>query len=52
VVATSGKTHHPIVAYAGRLQDHVDGTVFAITRAELQHADVYEVSDYRWIASR
>jgi gamma-glutamylcyclotransferase (GGCT)/AIG2-like uncharacterized protein YtfP len=47
VVAASGKTHHPIVAYTGRAQDRVDGTVFAITPAELRHADAYEVSDYR-----
>ncbi|HDR9498596.1 gamma-glutamylcyclotransferase family protein [Burkholderia cepacia] len=47
VVATSGKTHHPVVAYTGRPGDRVTGTVFAITREELQHADDYEVDAYR-----
>jgi hypothetical protein len=47
VVATSGKTHHPVVAYSGNPADKVSGTVFAITPAELQHADDYEVDAYR-----
>ena len=47
VVQTSGMTHHPMLVRTGCTQDLVDGTVFAITPAELQHADVYEVSDYR-----
>lgn len=47
VVATSGKTHHPIVAYTGHEQDRVEGTVLEITAAELRDADAYEVSDYR-----
>ena len=47
VVATSGKTHHPVVAYSGSSDDKVSGTVFAITPAELQHADDYEVDAYR-----
>ncbi|WP_431824340.1 gamma-glutamylcyclotransferase family protein [Burkholderia sp. F1] len=47
VVATSGKTHHPVVAYTGHPGDQVTGTVFAITREELQHADDYEVDAYR-----
>jgi hypothetical protein len=47
VVATSGKTHHPVVAYSGNAGDKVSGTVFAITADELQHADDYEVAAYR-----
>jgi hypothetical protein len=47
VVATSGKTHHPVVAYSGNPADKVSGTVFVITAEELRHADAYEVSDYR-----
>ena len=47
VVATSGKTHHPVVAYTGQSGDRVPGVVFAITPAELQHADDYEVDAYR-----
>lgn len=47
VVATSGKTHHPIVRATGRPGDRVAGTVFEISDAELAHADAYEVSHYR-----
>lgn len=47
VVATSGKTHHPVVAWTGNPDDKVSGTVFAITPAELSHADDYEVASYR-----
>ena len=50
VVATSGKTHHPIVAFTGRDSDSVAGTVFRITAEELQHADEYEVAAYKRIA--
>ena len=47
VVATSGKTHHPIAAPSDAPGDGVDGAVFALTPAELAHADAYEVDDYR-----
>lgn len=47
VVATSGKTHHPIVSPSDTAGDGVEGAVFAITPAELAHADAYEVDDYR-----
>lgn len=47
VLATSGKTHHPMLVMTGRPQDGVDGTVFTVTAAELAHADAYEVADYR-----
>lgn len=47
VVATSGKSHHPIVVPTGRAEDGVDGAVFAITPAELALSDAYEVEDYR-----
>jgi Gamma-glutamyl cyclotransferase, AIG2-like len=49
VVATSGKTHHPIVAFTGRETDAVAGTVFWITAEELQNADKYEVAAYKRI---
>lgn len=52
VVATSGETHHPIVARTGNAADEVAGTVFRITAAELAAADSYEVSDYKRIAVR
>lgn len=47
VVATSGKTHHPIVGFTGDASDQIQGTVFAITPEELRQADAYEVDDYR-----
>ena len=46
VVRTSGKTHHPIVAFTGHGDDRVAGMVFEITDAELAHADDYEVAAY------
>ena len=46
VVRTSGKMHHPIVAFTGRAQDRVPGALFEITDAELAHADAYEVKAY------
>jgi len=51
VVATSGKTHHPIVAFTGRDSDAVAGTVFQITEEELRNADKYEVAAYKRIAA-
>ena len=47
VVATSGKAHHPVATYSGNASDKASGAVFAITPAELQHADDYEVDAYR-----
>ncbi|MDN6858890.1 gamma-glutamylcyclotransferase family protein [Pseudomonas sp. CAN2814] len=49
VLATSGKTHHPIVHYSGEDADRVPGTVFEISHEELLAADAYEVSDYQRI---
>lgn len=46
VVATSGEAHHPIVEASGDPHDRVDGTVFAISAAELARADAYEVDEY------
>jgi hypothetical protein len=46
VVRTSGKTHHPIVAYTGKSEDRVPGMVFEISDAELAQADAYEVAAY------
>lgn len=47
LVATSGKTHHPIAVFTGRVEDAIDGMVLEVTPAELAHADDYEVADYR-----
>ena len=51
VVATSGKTHHPIARFNGSPESRIAGTVFEITAAELADADRYEVSAYRRIAA-
>ena len=50
VIATSGKTHHPIVAPSPDPADEVCGSVFEITAQELAAADQYEVSDYRRVS--
>ena len=50
VVASSGKTHHPIVRPTGNPDDEVPGTLFEITAKELAAADAYEVSDYQRVA--
>ncbi len=47
VIATSGKTHHPITVKTDQDSDRIEGTVFAVTPDELAHADAYEVEDYR-----
>ena len=46
VVATSGKTHHPIAA-RGDAADGVPGAVLAISLEELRQADSNEVAAYR-----
>jgi gamma-glutamylcyclotransferase (GGCT)/AIG2-like uncharacterized protein YtfP len=51
VVATSGKTHHPIVKFNGRNDSRVSGTVFEITDAELASADQYEVAAYKRVVA-
>jgi gamma-glutamylcyclotransferase (GGCT)/AIG2-like uncharacterized protein YtfP len=51
VVATSGKTHHPIVKFTGDVADRVAGTVFEITETELAMADKYEVKEYARVSA-
>ena len=50
VIATSGKTHHPIVEPSPQPGDEVSGSVFEITAQELAAADQYEVSDYKRVS--
>ena len=50
VVATSGKTHHPILKHSGAVEDRVAGSVFEISDEELAQADRYEVAAYRRVA--
>lgn len=47
VVATSGKSHHPIASRSGDPADSVAGAVLAVTPGELRQADSYEVAAYR-----
>lgn len=50
VVATSGKTHHPIIEFTGRDCDAVPGTAFKVSAEELKEADKYEVAAYKRIS--
>jgi hypothetical protein len=44
VVAISGKAVHTMATFAGRGSNVIAGTVFELTREELQSADTYEVA--------
>lgn len=52
VVATSGKTHHPIVKFSDNAGDRVQGTVLEVTESELEHADAYEVDAYKRVSAK
>ena len=47
VIAESGLDRHPIVRPSEAPGAGIDGTLFRITRAKLEAADVYEAEDYR-----
>ena len=51
VVATSGKTHHPIVRFTGSPTDRVPGTAFEVSPEELTRADGYEVAAYTRVSA-
>src|SRR5262245_23154268 len=51
VVATSGRTHHPIVKWSGGRERRVRGMVFEISDEELARADRYEVASYRRVTA-
>jgi hypothetical protein len=44
VVAISGKAEHTMARFSGRESDVIPGMVFAVTPAEIEHADRYEVA--------
>ncbi|MFF1903007.1 gamma-glutamylcyclotransferase family protein [Kitasatospora sp. NPDC058218] len=46
VIAASGTDRHPLVVASSEDGDAVEGSVLAITEAELAAADDYEVDDY------
>ena len=50
VVAISGKALHTMARFTGRDSDAVAGTVFALTRDELESTDEYEVDAVKRIA--
>jgi gamma-glutamylcyclotransferase (GGCT)/AIG2-like uncharacterized protein YtfP len=50
VLATSGKTHHPILRPGGASSTPIPGMVFQITPEELAAADSYEVADYKRVS--
>lgn len=50
VVATSGKTRHPILRPGSDSGAPIPGMVFQITPEELAAADSYEVSDYQRVS--
>src|SRR5471030_1388768 len=50
VLATSGKTHHPILRPGSDNSAPIPGMVFQITPEELVAADSYEVSDYQRVS--
>lgn len=47
MIATSGQSHHPIIALTGNPADQVNGVAFLVSGQELHQADSYEVADYK-----
>lgn len=47
VIQSSGTNIHPILKHTGNPDDHVEGTVFEVSKDELAQADEYEVDDYQ-----
>ncbi|HEY2345922.1 MAG TPA: gamma-glutamylcyclotransferase family protein [Xanthomonadaceae bacterium] len=47
VVASSGRTHHPIARACDDAGSRIDGMVFDISDEELANADRYEVPEYK-----
>ena len=46
-VATSGAEYHRNLEFTGSTSDLVDGTVFSVTKQELEQADAYEPDGYK-----
>ena len=44
VIAVSGKAQHTIAQYTGRTSDTIPGMVYAVSLAEIESADTYEVA--------
>src|SRR5688500_11277738 len=45
--ASSGATHHRTLKLTGSPSDLVEGTVFNVTKKDLEQADAYEPFDYK-----
>ena len=45
--ATSGSLHHRTIQFTGNASDLVEGTVFTVSKKELEQADAYEPTDYK-----
>lgn len=53
VLAQSDETHYRNVQFTGSASDFVEGTVFAVTKSELEEADAYEEpADYKRVRVR
>jgi gamma-glutamylcyclotransferase (GGCT)/AIG2-like uncharacterized protein YtfP len=46
-VTASGSAQHRNLQFTGLASDFVEGTVFTVTREELEQADEYEPADYK-----
>jgi len=42
VIAISGKAEHTVARFTGRRSDVIEGTVFTVSPADIDHADGYE----------
>jgi len=51
-VATSGAEYHRNLEFTGSASDLVEGTVFSLTRQELEQADAYEPDGYKRVRAR
>ena len=50
-IAISGKSEHLILIPTGHDSDRIEGMVFRITEAELDHADAYEDAAYKRVSA-
>lgn len=46
-VVTSGAEYHRTLEFTGSASDIVEGTVFSVTRQELEQSDAYEPDGYK-----
>ena len=51
-VAASGTEHHRNIQFTGNTSDLVEGTVFTVTKKELEQADAYEPASYKRVLAR